>query len=359
MNMGPSLTKIMSYYVRGTAFGVSNLISRTARRSLKPRWLWFEVTDRCNSRCLHCNIWRKKPTKDALTPKEIEKALNDPLFRDVEYVLNSGGEAVLRDDLEEIILTEHRALPKAVLQLSTNGLLPERVIKVVKSAIKHGANISVGVSLDGIGEKHDLIRGVKGNFHNVERLLQELVILRKKYEDKISPTIGFTLSDSTLSSLEEVRAYAQKLNVYCLAQWYNTSSFYDNTNRKLASSKNLIKAVQSFPLTPLNEMWLNSLVGKPIKFRCFAMDTFCALKCNGDIVPCLSLWDATAGNIRESSPTDIWNSSDAKKVKKLVKSCQGCLNNWGVGWSFESSFIPILLFNIKHLRTVLGKPRER
>ncbi len=355
MNMGQSLTKMMSYYVRGTAYGVSNLIWRATGESLKPRWLWFGVTDRCNSRCLHCNIWCKKPTKDVLTPKEIEKTLSDSLFRGVEYILNSGGEAVLRQDLEEIILTEHRILPKARIQLSTNGLLPERVINVVKSAIKHGANIDVGISLDGIGEKHDLIRGVKGNFQNVEWLLNELVILRKEYEDKIRSTLGFTLSDFTVSSLGEVRTYAQKLNIYFNIALYSTSPFYENTNRKLASSKSLIKAVQSFPLTPLNEIWLNSLIGKPIKFRCFAMDTFCVLKCNGDIASCLSLWDAKAGNVRESSPTDIWHSSGAKEVRKIVKSCQGCLNSCGVDWSFESSFIPILLFNFKHLRSARAR----
>lgn len=184
-----------------------NLISRALDNPLKPRWLWFGITDRCNSQCTYCNIWRTEPTKDVLTPKEIEKTLSDPLFRDVEYILNSGGEPTLRHDLEEIILIEHTVLPKARIQLSTNGLLPERVIDVVKFAVKHDINIDVGTSLDAIGEKYDSIRGVKGNFKKVDWLLHELVALRKNYGDKTSVNFGFTLIDRTLPSLEEVRAY--------------------------------------------------------------------------------------------------------------------------------------------------------
>ena len=336
--------------VKGAAYGTKNLILRATSESLRPRWLWFGVTDRCNSRCIYCDIWRKKPTKDVLTPEEIEKTLSDPLFRDVEYILNSGGEPTLRHDLEEIILAEHKALPKARLQLSTNGLLPERVINVVKSAINHNINIDVGTSLDAIGEKYDSMRGVKGNFEKVDRLLHELVALRENYGvNKISAGFGFTLTDRTLPYLEEVRAYAKRLNVYCLVQWYNQSPFYGNIGKDLTGNdESMIKAVQSLPYPIIREMWLKWLRGESIKFRCFAMYTFCVLQCNGDISPCLSLWDVKAGNVRESSPTEIWHSADAKKARKIVKDCKGCLNSWGTGWSFASSFYPNLLYYLKH-----------
>jgi len=97
------------------------------------------------------------------------------------------------------------------------------------------------------------------------------------------------------------------------------------------------------------------LSGKSIKFSCFAMYTFCVLKCNGDIVPCLNLWDMKAGNVREKSPADIWHSYEAKKVRKIIKSCDGCLNSWGAPWSFSSSFYPILLFYLKHPQMIMEK----
>lgn len=346
--------------LRGVGYGTKNIIYRAIDKHLRPRWLWFEVTDRCNSRCIFCDIWRKQPTKDVLSPQEVEKILSDPLFRDVRYIMNSGGEPTLRRDLKEIILAEHRALPKARIQLSTNGLLPERVIDVVKFAVQHGIGIDVGVSLDGIGEKHDLVRGVKGNFEKVDWLLNELIMLQKEYKDKISITIGFTLTDLTLPSLEDVRTYAQKLGVELLMQWYNQSSFYGNIGKNLSTNKELmVKAVQSLPPSILREMWLRWLDGKSIKFQCFAMYTFCVLKCNGNICPCLSLWDIEVGNVRESSPTQVWYSGNAKRARKIVKSCQGCLNSWSTGWSFESSFYPYILYYIKHPNILIKRLLKR
>jgi len=345
--------------IKGTVYGVRNLILRNSSELLKPRWLWFEVTDRCNSHCTHCNIWRKKPTENPLTPEEIEGVLSDPLFQGLDCILNSGGEPVLRQDIEEILLIEHKVLLNTKLHLSTNGLLPERVIDVAKIMIQHNIPIEIGVSLDGIGEKHDLIRGVKGNFEKVDRLLQILVMMKEKHKDKIKIVVGFTLSALTLDSFEEVRDYAKKMKIDLLVQWYNESSFYNNVKNNLSyktdQKEKMMKIVQSLSPNPLNDLWIKWLEGKSIKFPCFAMYTFCVLRCSGDIVPCLNHWDVEAGNVRESSPSQIWHSYQTKKARKIVKNCPGCLNSWGVDWSFSSSFYPNLSFNLRHPSVLLKK----
>jgi len=345
--------------VKGIIFGAKNLILRSSSELLKPKWLWFEVTDRCNSCCTHCNIWRKKPTENPLSAKEIKEVFSDPLFQDLERITISGGEPVLRQDIEEIFIGLNKACPNAKLDLSTNGLLPERVLEVVKTIIEHNIPIEVGVSVDAIGEKHDSIRGVKGNFERVDRLLHELTLIRAQYGNKIKPVIGFTLSNLTLDFFEEVRAYAQKMRADFIVQWYNESSFYDNIGKNLVdkttNKEKTMKILQSLPSDSLNDLWIKWLRGKPIKFRCFAMYTFCALRCNGDVVPCLTHWDVKVGNVREKSPTQIWHSSEAQKGREIVKKCPGCLNSWGVGWSFSSSFYPNLLFNLRHPNILLKK----
>jgi len=353
----PKLSKKISTNLKNLISAPKNLIFRTLGAPIKPRWLWFGVTNKCNSRCVFCDIWREKLMKEVLTPNEIEKALSDPLFRNVEYILNSGGEPTLRQDLKEVILAEHKALPNARIQLSTNALLPERVIDVVKFAVQHDINIDVGTSIDGIGEKHDQIRGVKGNFEKVDWLLRQLLILHEEYGDKISATFGFTLIDRTISSLQEVRAYAKSLNIEFLVQWYNQSSFYNNTENSLAiNNESMAKAVMdALPCSLFREMWLRSLKGKSIKFPCFAMNTFCVLKCNGDIVPCLTKWDSTAGNVRQASPTEIWRSNQAKQVRGVVKRCEGCLNSWGAGWSFQSCYYQLLSYYLRHPKILSKK----
>jgi len=343
------------HVINNTSTGIKNLIFRAIGIPLKPKRVVFMVTDKCNSRCAHCNIWKKKPTEDPLTPNEIEEVFSDKLFENVEYVLCTGGEATVREDLEEIYLRLHKALPKARLQLSTNGLLPERVIKVVNIAMKNNIHLDVGVSLDGIGEDHDRIRGIKGNFNKVDQLLHELVKIRKNYKDKLNVGIGIVISDLTLNSLSEVRAYAKKLNIGLVEAWYNESLFYGNIGERNIFNNKLINAIKSQSPSPLQELWLKALNGKSIKFSCFAMNAFCVLKCNGDIVPCLNLFDRKAGNVRDQSPTDIWDSDEMKKVRKIVANCKGCLNSWGAGWSFGSSFYPILSFYLRHPQIIIEK----
>lgn len=338
--------------IKGARSGPKNLMLRALDRPLRPRWLVFMTTDRCNSHCQHCDIWNNEPIKDPLTPGEIEKALGDPLFRGVEYILNTGGEPSLRSDLAEVILTEHKVLPGASIQISTNGLLPERVIAVVKSALEQGIKIDLGTSIDGLGEKHDRIRGVKGNFEKVDYLLRQLVSLREHHWDKLSISAQMTLFDSTVESLNEVREYARKLDIDLLEGWYNEAPFYDNIGRNQVS-RQLMAAVESQPVSLLQEKWLRVLNGKSIKFPCFAMYTFCVLKCNGDMVPCLNLWDVRVGNVKENSPWQIWHSEEARKARRMVKNCPGCLNSWGAGWSFESGFLQLLSFYLRHPGTLL------
>ena len=357
----PKITEKIHRHIRDLILAPKNLIFRALDIPLKPEWVVFMVTDRCNSRCIHCNIWRQKPTENPLSPEEIEKIFSDKLFKNVRYVLCTGGEPTVRNDLEEVFLALHKALPKATLQLSTNALLPERVIKLVETAMENDIKLDVGVSLDGIGEAHDRIRGVKGNFEKADWLLHKLVDLRKKYGNKLNVTAGIVVSDLTVNSIFQVREYVKKMNIGLVEAWYNIASFYGNYNEedKAKLKEKIFEVVKSQPKHLLQEKWLKYLKGKPIKFPCFALHTFCVVKCNGDIVPCLNLWDEKVGNLRESSPHEIWYSKRAKQVREKIKKCKGCLNSWGANWSFQNSYYPILSFYLRHpkilIKRLIGK----
>jgi len=330
-----------------TLNGFRNLTFRRMNL-LRPKWLWLEVTDACNSRCVLCDIWHKSWTTNPLSPKELEIILSDPLFRDVTYVLNSGGEPTVRRDLKEILLAEHRALPKARLQLSTNGILADRAIDAVKYVMELGASLDVGVSLDGVGEQHDQIRGVKGNFRLVDELLQQLTKLRCRYPERLSVTAGSTLSNLTVGHANETKDYSQRLNVPFMFHWYNESSFYENTGKNLASDREaMIGVVRKLPRSLYRDTWIDWLNGRPLDFPCFAMHTFCVLKCNGDIVPCLTHWDKIAGNVRKKTPWEIWHSESANEVRRIVHNCEGCLNSWGFGWSVDSSYYQKLNYRLR------------
>jgi MoaA/NifB/PqqE/SkfB family radical SAM enzyme len=253
-------------------------------------------------------------------------------------------------------MAEHTALPRARLQLSTNGLLPEKIIDTVESVLDMGVSLDLGISLDGIGNKHDEIRGVKGNFEKVDSLLEILLELEREYNGRFRVTAGSTLTNATLPSALETREYAKKLGIDFVYHWYNESSFYGNEGKRLVSDNKALSAViQIMPQSLYRNMWLKWLDGRPSNFSCFSMHTFCVLKCNGDISPCLTHWNVKIGNVRESTPSEIWSSKRAEEARNLVKNCDGCLNSWGVGWSMDSniSTYPIRLAHL--LRREFGR----
>ena len=210
---------------------VKNVILRDFTQQLKPTRIWYEVTDRCNSRCKGCNIWRKTPKPNPLTVDEIEQTFRDPLFSDMKYILNSGGEPVVRKDIADVLLAEHRALPNAALHMSTNGIAKERILRVAETMLRHDIPLEIGISLDGIGADHDEVRGVPGNFEKTEGLLKELVLMKERSHCKIKPLVGFTLTHQTIDYYEDVKSYTDELGLPLCVQWYNESTFYDNVGK--------------------------------------------------------------------------------------------------------------------------------
>ena len=318
---------------------------------IKPKYLWLETTDRCNSKCITCNIWKKPHVlgKDLLSTSDLCHCLKDPLMANIKYILNSGGEPTLIN-LEDIIEVEHSILPKASLQISSNALLPNRLAQAIEYAMSIGVkHLDVGLSIDGIGETHDRLRGVEGNFAKLELTLELLKRMREKYPNRIFVTMGSTLTDITAQEAEKLYAYSQKINVSFMWHWFNSSQFYENRNSKLAIDKGTLKVISEYPFRSLYvDMWQKSLETKQLpKFRCRSLETFMVIRCNGDVVPCLSCWNESIGNIKQQELSTIWKSVSANIERLKIKSCSGCLNSWGYGWSVPETYYPILFDLLK------------
>jgi MoaA/NifB/PqqE/SkfB family radical SAM enzyme len=331
------------------------LFRRKFLENINPEFLWIETTDACNSQCIFCNIWRKKPSTDLITPQEIENILKENIFRHLKVVIVSGGEPMLRPDIKDILTSIHRAVPSAWIVISSNGILSETLIDTVKFALENQMCIHAGISLDGIGDKHDQVRGIKGLFNSIDFVLRELMKLKKIYGDNLAIAAGFTLSDATISEMEAVKKYTEAIGVDFNPQWYSEAKYYENIgNDQLSKKQSIEQAVRKLPPTVIRAFGLSWLKGKSIKFSCFSMFNFCLLKCEGDVVPCFKMWDTSIGNIRKKSMSSIWRSKDAKRARRLVKNCQGCLSACGVEWSLAASYFPRVVFNFKHAKIFNG-----
>ncbi len=128
-------------------------------------YILWECTLRCNLNCIHCGSDCKKDSSIKDMPAEDFFAAIDQLKNSVNpnntMIVLTGGEALVRKDLEKIGLQLYqRGFPWGIV---TNGMLlnKPRLDSLIQSGLR-----AVTVSLDGMEESHNWLRGNKNSFIN-------------------------------------------------------------------------------------------------------------------------------------------------------------------------------------------------
>ena len=157
------------------------------------RWGWprmypfsvvISISFRCNSKCRTCDIWRKP--NDDMTVEEWDKVFAN-LGRSVEYLTFTGGEPFMRKDLDDMVISGYRHCRPSYITIPTNGLLTDRILSQVDRICRDcpGTYIGINLSLDGIGDEHDDIRGVPGNWERAMDTWQGLKALKEKHTNLV------------------------------------------------------------------------------------------------------------------------------------------------------------------------------
>ncbi len=122
----------------------------------RPVLVHFEVTLRCNARCGFCDYWQ---TPAEAKTSELRSYADAARHFNPMLVTYTGGEPLMRRDLEEIVAAVDRAVRLKYVTLITHGgmLTPERAVSLRDAGI-HQFNIS----LDYLDGRHDEARGIPG-----------------------------------------------------------------------------------------------------------------------------------------------------------------------------------------------------
>jgi 12,18-didecarboxysiroheme deacetylase len=144
-------------YGRHSAHLPSHLLQFSADK--KPVVVW-NVTRRCNLRCVHCYAHAKDHAEaNELTTEQGKAFLDDLAAFGVPVVLFSGGEPLVRKDLPELASYAVGKGMRAVI--STNGTL---INAPMARTLKEIGLSYVGISIDGMQEVNDRFRAVPGAF---------------------------------------------------------------------------------------------------------------------------------------------------------------------------------------------------
>jgi MoaA/NifB/PqqE/SkfB family radical SAM enzyme len=286
----------------------------------------ISVTNRCDARCQMCNIWQME-RDEFLTAEDYRKLPNT-----LKNVNITGGEALLRPDIVEIVHAVYESAGKPRIILATNGFRPDKTYDLIQQMRQFVPNLGVAISLDGLEEYHNLMRGVPEAFSRATKTLQGLIDM-----GITDLRIGFTATAQNVSQLPLVHQLAAQLGVEFTATVAQESETYYGVNNleKISEAdvaKNFGYLVDCNLRSPVVKNWFRAYFAHGvIKFveegkritACSAASDFFYLSPRGDVYPCLTL-PLKLGNLRSEPFEKLWASDDAVSARQVVDTCQDC-----------------------------------
>ncbi len=181
--------------------GFSRVVG-SLRGEKRPVLAGHKLLYRCNLECGMCPFWRRED--DPLLTVKDEVRMMDSLVRaGVSFLGFEGGEPLLRPDLPQILAEAHDRFHTSVV---TNGWLLSQRFRDLKRHLEY-----LFVSLDGIGETHDRLRGIPRSF---ERAVDGI----RTVDGEVPLAISHTVTKDNLGHAERLVALAEELGVRITVQ---------------------------------------------------------------------------------------------------------------------------------------------
>jgi len=320
------------------------------------------TTYRCNSRCSMCNIWKHPTHPDYEIDIETLRKLPDGF----DYVNVTGGEPTLRQDLLEICGTLY---PKAkTLEISTNGLRGSVLEKVVRKY----PDIKIRISVDGVGETNDTVRGERGGFEKKVEAMKRLIAAG-------GTDLGFatTFQDENIDEVADLYRMAEGLKVeFATSALHNAFQFHKNDNYiydRVRVAKRVEGLVTDMLRSSSVKTWFRAYMNLGLIAKILGQDRLhpCTQGTDsvfidpwGDVYACNVRNDLLMGNLRLQTWEEIYHGLVAENVRAQVANCpQNCwmvssaktaIRNKHVAKLPKLAVLQWVLWN--KLRVTLGRP---
>jgi MoaA/NifB/PqqE/SkfB family radical SAM enzyme len=296
----------------------------------RPTDISFLMTNLCNAKCVHCDIWKNKGKDDTPTIEQYKETLSHiRSWLGPVHVYFTGGEAMLRPYVPEVL--QHAGKVGLFAEILTHGYWDDQT-KIEKLALANPGRITV--SLDGIGETHTKIRGRDKFFEKTTRSLQTIKRMRAEHNLTYAVRLKTVIMEHNLHDLKNVAQYAadngfeifyqaveQNYNTPEDPRWFDTSENWPKDPARAVAAVRELMALkkQGYPIRNSDEQ-LNAMLPyflNPDSMRvcvqqhmahlkhsvCAALTTVQVMP-NGDVLTCYGM--PPVGNIRTQPLADIW-----------------------------------------------------
>ena len=285
------------------------------------------VTYRCNARCSMCNRYKAPSKAEEEISVETIKKLPPMYFTNI-----TGGEPFIRTDLKDIVRELYKKSDRIVI--STNGFFTDRIVELCKEF----PQIGIRISIEGLEKTNNEIRGLDDGFNRGYTTLKKLVDMGMK-----DVGFGMTVQDKNAPDLVPLYELSNKMNMeFATASLHNSFYFVEAKNKindRPMVAENFEKLINELLKSNSPKKWfrayfnhglINYIYGQKRLLPCdMSFDTF-FIDPYGDVMPCNGTKDKEVmGNLNEQSWDDLWNSEQADRVRKKVRSCDR--NCWMIG----------------------------
>lgn len=298
----------------------------------RPTWISFLLTELCNARCIHCDIWTNRGREDSPTLDQWKAASrNLREWLGPAHVCFTGGEALLKPFTIELI--EYASKSGLLVELLTHGYWDDQG-KIEKAALARPWRVTV--SLDGLNETHTRIRRRENFFEKTSATIETLKRVRVEHGLDFGIRLKTVVMEHNLDDLCGLARFAthDRMDILyqAIEQNYNTPedpTWYLHSENWPKDVDKAVRAVEK--LIALKEQGLhiaNSRTELEVMMRYFrnpdalrvAVQSHTAneerLLCSalgllqvhatGDVRVCAS--SPPVGNIKVSSLREIWEN---------------------------------------------------
>ncbi|CAG1066533.1 hypothetical protein BAC1_02151 [uncultured bacterium] len=303
----------------------------------------INISRECEMRCMMCNIWQNRKseyTGRALDAHTLSGMLGNSTFlKKMPYVVMTGGEPFLRKDFGDILETVLTAPHVRKVTIGTSGFLTRKILSDVSRCLENTGRkkqLALQISLQGVGEVQDRIKGKPEAFARVQKTVAELKKLSDKFPGRLHLYIYSVLQEQNKETFEKTYEFARDNGVGYTFGIINNLSYNMNSSegytKALINDSDFKRLEKLYSFYGVLKSWSRKgFTQQTTGLRCFAAYSSFFLDYDGSVFPCLhtsTLKGFKMGNIFDADFDDIWRK--ASRARALTKTCsideclQGC-----------------------------------